>query len=401
MEVIIYLKKNMKAIRIILSTIKHTDKIYNFFNEGDKIAIGISGGKDSMLLLYSLHLYQKFSKIKFEIIPVTIDLGFDGFEPSGIIKFSAELGYNLKIVDGKSVYKILKTQKDLQKLSHLPCSICSRMKKAIINSSAHELGCNKVAFAHHKNDAIETLLLNQIYGARIATFSPKMYLSNEKITFIRPLIHCSEKDIKRAVSELNIPFFPSHCPNDGYTKRADIKELVSSINKTYKESQNNFLTMLSNEEKLDLFYMHETIKVEGTKKNLWYKKINNIDSFIEEKKFLSTNGGTRKLYKDEKGLVRYHLYCDNKLIAIINIKIIDKEYHIKTYKYLNYQDFSLFIFDLYLSIYERHNPLAFYITSKRKDFLKEIGFSKVFGSNYMLNINPISIIMKRKRGAIF
>ena len=137
----------MDAIRIVLASMKKADRTYNLINNGDKIALGISGGKDSMALLYALTLYRRFSHIDFEIVPINIDLGFPGYENQEMKAYCQSLGLDLIIADGKSVYEILKEQKRIQNKKILPCSICSRMKKAIINKKAKELNCNKVSFA--------------------------------------------------------------------------------------------------------------------------------------------------------------------------------------------------------------------------------------------------------------
>ena len=144
----------MKAIRTVLACIRKADQMYNLINHGDKIMIGLSGGKDSVALTYALSLYQKFSHTDFVIQPVMLDLGFPGFNPYEMNKFCESLGLKLMVVDNTEVYRILQIQqKDKE---HLPCSICSRMKKASMNKIAKELGFNKVSFAHHADDAIET-----------------------------------------------------------------------------------------------------------------------------------------------------------------------------------------------------------------------------------------------------
>ena len=243
----------MKSIRTVLACIRKADSTYNLIEHGDKIVVGLSGGKDSVVLTYCLSLYQKFSHTDFKIQPVTLDLGFPGFDPQPLVEFCRSLGMDLIVADAKEVYKILEIQKDKQDLKHLPCSICSRMKKAAINKVANEIGYNKVAFAHHADDALETLLMNEIHGCRIATFSPKMHLEKADITFIRPLILTHESDIKKLVKEEHLPVFDSHCPADKTTTREDVKNLMGEIYKQYPQAKDNFLTMLSNYEQEDLW----------------------------------------------------------------------------------------------------------------------------------------------------
>ena len=242
---------DMKSIRTLLACIRKADNKYNLINHGDKIVVGLSGGKDSVSLLYCLSLYQKFSHTDFTIQPVLLDLGFDGFDATKMIDFCHSLGYELLVHDSKEVYPILKAHQGDEK--HLPCSICSRMKKAAINKVANELGFNKVAFAHHADDAVETLFMNEIYGARIASFTPKMHLERADITFIRPLVLCRENDIIRLIKEENLPVSDSKCPADKTTTREDIKNLLKEIYKKYPSSKDNFLTMLDNYKKNELW----------------------------------------------------------------------------------------------------------------------------------------------------
>lgn len=374
----------MEAIRIVLACIKNADIDFNLINDNDRIAIGVSGGKDSMALLYALSLYKKFSKINFTIVPITIDLGFEGFDKKPIEDYVASLGMKLEVVDGKTVNQILTIQKEKQNLNKLPCSICSRMKKAIINKAAHTFKCNKVSFAHHKTDAIETLLLNEIYGGRIATFSPKMFLSNEKITFIRPLIYVDESDIKRLIKEKDIPSFPSYCPNDGKTKRADIKNILLSLNKDYPESKDNFLTMLMNKEKEDVFYMHKEHKIENT--NLYYKEVFDIPSFVLESNFIKTSDRLNKISH------HIHLYKKDKLIGILLFHNENKTYKITSLYLKEKKYFKPFIIDIYREIYAKVNPITFLVASKGyKKELKECLFKEFNSSYYSININPIKL----------
>ena len=236
----------MKVIREVLAAVRRADQTYNLINHGDKIVIGLSGGKDSVVLTYVLSLYQKFSHTDFTIQPVTLDLGFDGFDATGLKEFCHSLGLELIVSDSREVYQILLKQKELQNLEHLPCSICSRMKKAAINKAANDLGFNKVAFAHHADDAIETLFMNAIYGSRIATFSPKMHLEKANIDFIRPLLLCHEKQIIKLIKEEQLPVFTSHCPADKTTTREDMKNILNDFYSKYPVAKENFVSMLSN-----------------------------------------------------------------------------------------------------------------------------------------------------------
>ena len=239
----------MKAIRTVLACIRKADQRYNLINHGDKIMIGLSGGKDSVALTYALSLYQKFSHTDFVIQPVMLDLGFPGFNPYEMNKFCESLGLKLLVVDNTEVYRILQIQqKDKE---HLPCSICSRMKKASMNKVAKELGFNKVSFAHHADDAIETYMMNTLFGGRVASFSPKMHLERADITFIRPLIHVRESDIIKLVKEENLPVLASGCPANMHTRREDMKLLLKDIYKKWPIAKDNLLTMLSNYEKED------------------------------------------------------------------------------------------------------------------------------------------------------
>ena len=241
----------MKAIRTVLACIRKADQMYNLINHGDKILIGLSGGKDSVALTYALSLYQKFSHTDFVIQPVIMDLGFPNFNPYEMNKFCESLGLKLMVTDNTEVYKILQIQqKDKE---HLPCSICSRMKKASMNKIANELGFNKVAFAHHADDAIETYMMNSLFGGRVASFSPKMHLERADITFIRPLIHVRESDIIKLVKEENLPVLASTCPANMHTRRKNIKNLLKDIYKKYPIAKDNLLTMLSNYEKEDIW----------------------------------------------------------------------------------------------------------------------------------------------------
>ena len=300
----------MKALRSILGLIRKADQKFDFFHENDKVMIGVSGGKDSMVLLKALSQYQHFDCVNFEIVPAILDLGFPGFNAEPIKEYVKTLGFDLKVVDSKEVYQILKIQQ--KDAPHLPCSICSRMKKAAINKTAKELGCNKVAFAHHGDDALETLFMNEIFGGRIASFQPKMHLDRADIEFVRPLILCHESDIIRCQKEEKIPSFPSHCPNDGNTMRSEMKSLLKGIYKKYPAAVDNFFLMMENYDKEILYYQDIFYKVE--RKDLSFKPVISAqDSRIETKLRLEL-----KCLNLEENVSRYIIFKLDKPIGVIS-----------------------------------------------------------------------------------
>ena len=242
----------MHYLKRILGCIKKADNDFNLINDGDKIVIGVSGGKDSLLLLLALNSYKKMieNQKKFEIIPLHINIGFPNTEINLLKEQARIIGCEIIEVNS-SIYEILKEHKEHN--GRLPCSICSRMKKAVIVNYAKEHNCNKVSFAHHGDDAIETLLMNAIYGGRIATFSPKMYLDDSNITFIRPLVYAHESDIVKAFNKSGLSAISSSCPNDKKTQREEMKKMLKELYRKYPFAKDNFLLMLHNNDKLDLW----------------------------------------------------------------------------------------------------------------------------------------------------
>lgn len=242
----------MKSERLMLACLRKADFDYGLIEKGDKIMLGLSGGKDSMALARLLKTYQQFSDKDFTFIAVFMDLGFPSPEDKKMEKYMAEEDIPFKKIEAADVYKILSLHRDKGGL--LPCSICSRMKKAVINKAAISLGIHKVAFAHHADDAIETLMMNEVYGGRVATFAPKMTLEREGITFIRPLIYAREKEVIRYVRDFDIPVFKNNCGNDKKTEREDFKEILGTFYRRFPPAYDNFLTMLSNQERFKLFF---------------------------------------------------------------------------------------------------------------------------------------------------
>lgn len=198
---------------------------YQLIEDKDKIAIGLSGGKDSMALLYALAKLKQKIPIQYELVAITLDLGWKtDLQPAVDLCKRLNVSYYVETTDIGPI--VLEHRKE-----HNPCSLCAKMKRGALHNAAKKLGCNKVALAHHLDDALETLLLNMFYAGKIKTFQPKAYLDRKDITIIRPLIYVEENVVKSFVEENNLPVVPSSCPVDGLTKRQEMKNLISSLEK--------------------------------------------------------------------------------------------------------------------------------------------------------------------------
>lgn len=237
-------------MRKVLGAIVEANNKFNLIEANDKVAVGVSGGKDSMLLLYALHIYQKFAPFKFDLVGITLKLGFPNMDFNPVIEFCEKHGIEYHLVPTQ-VYEILQKNAENDKIQ---CSLCSKFKKALLIDKAKELGCNKVSMAHHMDDGIETLMMNAIYNGFLASFKPKMYLDRTDITFIRPFILTKEKEIIRAVKRAEIPVVPSTCPNDKHTSREDIKQwLHTDVYKRFPTAERNFKNMMLNPDKVVLW----------------------------------------------------------------------------------------------------------------------------------------------------
>lgn len=214
----------MKLQRLMSLTRKAVDD-YQMIEEGDKIAVGISGGKDSLALLYALAGLRRFYPQKFTLEAITVDLGFPGFDLSEIKALCEKLEVSYTVVKTDIGEVIFQSREETN-----PCSLCAKMRKGAFNEEAKRLGCNKSAYAHHKDDVIETMLMSLIYEGRYYTFAPVTYLDRMDITLIRPLIYVNEADIIGFKNLYELPIQKNPCPADGYTKREYAKDLIKQIN---------------------------------------------------------------------------------------------------------------------------------------------------------------------------
>ena len=210
----------------VLSYVRRAADDYDMIQEGDRIAVGISGGKDSLTLLYALHGLQRFYPQHFELHAVTVDLGFQNLDLSrieSICRDQLQIPYTIVKTDIADV--IFEQRKEAN-----PCSLCAKMRKGALNDAIKKEGCNKVAYAHHKDDVVETMLMSLIFEGRFHTFSPVTYLDRTGITVIRPLLYMNEADVIGFVNKNQVPVVKSPCPADGHTKREYVKQLLRQLN---------------------------------------------------------------------------------------------------------------------------------------------------------------------------
>ncbi|MDE7332147.1 MAG: tRNA 2-thiocytidine(32) synthetase TtcA [Lachnospiraceae bacterium] len=229
------------TLQKVLSYIRRAADDYHMIESGDKIAIGISGGKDSLTLLYGLHGLMRFYPNPFTIHAVTVDLGFHNLDLTGIQELCSKLEIPYTIVKTDIANIIFQQRKESN-----PCSLCAKMRKGALNEAIKKAGCNKVAYAHHKDDVVETMLMSLIFEGRFHTFNPVTYLDRMDLTVIRPLMYMNESDVIGFVNKFQIPVVKSPCPADGHTKREYIKNLLQKLNQENPGVKERMFTAIQN-----------------------------------------------------------------------------------------------------------------------------------------------------------
>ncbi|MEY8282307.1 ATP-binding protein [Lachnospiraceae bacterium 50-23] len=230
----------MKLQQLLSLTRKAVDE-YQMISEGDHIAVGISGGKDSLTLLYALHGLKRFYPNKFKLSAVTVDLGYSECDFTPVTCLCSQLDIPYKIIKTDIARILFEERKESN-----PCSLCAKMRKGALNQAVKDMGCNKVAYAHHKDDIIETMLLSLIFEGRFYSFSPRTYLDRMDLTVIRPMMFVSEADVVGFQNKYNLPVVKSRCPIDGYTKRQYAKELVKELNLAHPGAKQRMFTAVLN-----------------------------------------------------------------------------------------------------------------------------------------------------------
>ncbi len=217
----------MKLQRL-LSYVRRAVDDYKMINEGDKIAVGISGGKDSLCLLVALAHLRRFYPKKFELEAITVSLGFEGTDYSSVQALCDKLDVHYTVINTDIGEIIFNERKEKN-----PCSLCAKMRKGALNDEADRLGCNKIALGHNKDDIIETFFMSLFFEGRINTFAPVSFLDRKKLYSIRPLMYVPEYEARSFISKEGIEIVKNPCPADGETKRQEIRDLIKELSKDY------------------------------------------------------------------------------------------------------------------------------------------------------------------------
>ncbi len=229
----------MNEMKRLLSFVRRAVDDYNMIENGDRIAVGVSGGKDSLALLEVLAEMRRFYPKKYEVVAITVDMGFEGADYSEITEFCRRINVEYKVVKTE----IAKIIFDVRRESN-PCSLCAKMRRGSLHAAAQELTCNKVALGHHYDDAIETFMMNLFFEGRLGCFSPVTYLSNRKIKLIRPLIYAQEKDVAYFSRRRTLPVMKSLCPEDHATERENMKNLLGELERGNKGLKHRIFTAM-------------------------------------------------------------------------------------------------------------------------------------------------------------
>ena len=250
----------MNEMKRLLSFVRRAVDDYNMIEDGDKIAVGISGGKDSLTLLCALAEMRRFYPKKYDIVAITVDMGFEGSDFSEVAELCRRLNVEYRVVKTDIARIIFDVRKEPN-----PCSLCAKMRRGSLHAEAQAAGCNKVALGHHYDDAVETFMMNLFFEGRLGCFSPKSYLSNRKLTLIRPLLYATEKDVMYFVRKRPLPVIVSPCPEDHATERENMKQLLAELEKTNKGVKHR------------IFHAMCRAEIDGYKQNGKYPDAGDID----------------------------------------------------------------------------------------------------------------------------
>ena len=231
----------MNEMQHILSTVRQAVDKYGMIEENDTVAVGLSGGKDSIALLTSLDRLKSFYPKKFSVVGISVDMGFDDAEDiyAPVREFCAEheIPYHIEKTKIKEIVFDVRKEKN-------PCSLCAKLRRGALVSCAKELGAGKLALGHHLDDAAETFMLTLVNEGRVGCYSPVTVYEDTAVTVIRPLIYTREADIRSLVKKENLPVVKSPCPEDGNTDRAEIKNVIRELEINHRGLKKRIITAM-------------------------------------------------------------------------------------------------------------------------------------------------------------
>lgn len=219
----------MKELQRILSYVRRAVEDYGMIAENDTIAVGVSGGKDSITLLAALSSLRRFYPVPFKLVAITVDMGFEGADYSSIEAYCQSIDVPYRVVKTDIAEIIFNVRKEPN-----PCSLCAKMRRGVLHQTAKEMGANRVALGHHYDDVVETFMLNLFFEGRLGCFSPVSYLSRSDLYLIRPLLYTPEKDIAYFIRHADLPLMKSLCPEDKATERENMKRLLADLERDNK-----------------------------------------------------------------------------------------------------------------------------------------------------------------------
>ena len=212
----------------LLSYVRRCIEDYDMIAPGDRIAVGVSGGKDSLTLLAALAKLREFYPVPFTVEAVTLDMGLEGMDFGPVSEYCRSIDVPYTVVETEISHIIFDIRKEKN-----PCSMCAKMRRGALHNALAERGIRKIALGHHFDDAVETFFLSLFYEGRLSCFQPVTYLDRTGITQIRPLLYCGEGFVRNMAARLELPVVHNPCPADGYTKRQEVKELVAELSGRY------------------------------------------------------------------------------------------------------------------------------------------------------------------------
>ena len=214
----------------LMGRIRRCAEDYNMICTGDKIAVGVSGGKDSLSLLYLLAALRRYYPVPYELQAVTIDMGLPGMDFSPVAELCAKLDvpYQIKKTEIGPIIFEYRHEKN-------PCSMCAKMRRGALNDAIKARGCNKLALGHHFDDAVETFMMSLVFEGRLNCFKPVTYMSRADVTQIRPLLYVKEQQVRNVAAKLDLPIVHNPCPANGETRRQEVKELIESLSERYPD----------------------------------------------------------------------------------------------------------------------------------------------------------------------